>query len=119
VERATGVDLDLARVHTGGTVDAAADALGAKAFSVGRDVHVASAHYQPHTAAGNWLLAHELTHVAQQRAVDAPSGALEIRPVNDSFERAADTVASGARLAGGVQPIAPAVQRLVSEYQSK
>jgi hypothetical protein len=119
VERATGVDLEQARVHTGVTVDEAASALGAKAFSVGRDVHVASSHYQPDTAAGDWLLRHELTHVAQQGAADARSGALEVRPADDSFERAADTVASGPRSAGGVQHIAPAVQRLVSQKETK
>src|SRR4030095_13671763 len=72
VEQATGADLSDGRGHTGDHVDAAASSLGARAFTVGRDVHVASDHYRPGTSSGDWLLAHELTHVAQQRSADGP-----------------------------------------------
>jgi hypothetical protein len=49
------------RIHT----DAVATALGALAFTVGRDVVFAPGRYAPGTAAGDRLLAHELAHVSQ------------------------------------------------------
>ncbi|MBV9880008.1 MAG: DUF4157 domain-containing protein [Gemmatirosa sp.] len=114
-ERATGRDLGGARLHVGGPADAAARAFGAPAFTVGRDVHVDSAHHAPGTPAGDRLVAHELAHVAQQGAGsdDARPGSrsLDVAPADDAAEREADVVAGGGRLAGGVRPTAPAVQR--------
>lgn len=43
------------------------DRLGAKDFTVGTDIHFSSGAYQPHTPAGQKLLAHELSHVVQQQ----------------------------------------------------
>ena len=48
--------------------NAAARAVGARAFTVGRDIVFAAGEYAPHTQAGRRLLAHELTHVLQQGA---------------------------------------------------
>ncbi len=42
----------------------------AQAFATGRDIYFAAGKYQPHTTAGKWLLAHELTHTIQQGAVN-------------------------------------------------
>jgi hypothetical protein len=47
--------------------------LGAQAFTSGANIHFASGAYQPHTPAGQKLLAHELTHVVQQK--QGPTGA--------------------------------------------
>jgi len=52
------------RVHVGPHVAA----LGAVAYTQGSDVHFAPGQYDPHTARGRQILAHELTHVVQQRA---------------------------------------------------
>jgi hypothetical protein len=41
--------------------------IGARAFTSGSDIHFASGAYQPHTPAGQKLLAYELTHVVQQK----------------------------------------------------
>jgi hypothetical protein len=54
------------RVHDDARADAAARALDARAYTLGRQVVVRSGAYAPGTAAGDWLLAHELTHVEQQ-----------------------------------------------------
>jgi len=119
VERATGANLSDARVRTGSAVDAAARAFGADAFTVGRDIHVASTHYRPGTPAGDRLLAHELTHVVQQGAVDARgAGALGVRPADDTAEHAAHAVASHATVPGGGPRVAPAVQRQVSQKET-
>src|ERR1017187_9049566 len=46
----------------------------ARSFTHESDIYVAPGHYEPHTGAGQQLLAHELTHVVQQRqgGVDSP-----------------------------------------------
>lgn len=65
-----GHDLGDVRVHAGTTADNAARSLGAKAFTVGRDVAFRSGEYRPRMADGKRLLAHELTHVLQQHGGD-------------------------------------------------
>lgn len=54
------------RVHTGSDADRLAQSLNARAFTTGSDVFFAGGEYRPRTAAGQQLLAHELTHVVQQ-----------------------------------------------------
>jgi len=55
-----------ARIHTGAAAASAAARLEAAAFTVGDDIMFGAGRYQPHTAAGQHLLAHEAVHVAQQ-----------------------------------------------------
>ncbi|WP_291297122.1 DUF4157 domain-containing protein [Elioraea sp.] len=55
-----------ARIHRGAGADRAARSVGARAFTVGRDIVFADGHYAPETPSGRALLAHELVHVAQQ-----------------------------------------------------
>ena len=57
-----------ARIHTGPAAATTATALGADAFTIGRDVFFARGKFDPGTARGRALLAHELTHVRQQTA---------------------------------------------------
>jgi ribosomal protein S18 acetylase RimI-like enzyme len=52
------------RVH----VDPEASRIGALAFTVGSSIYFANGQYRPETMQGQRLLAHELTHVLQQRA---------------------------------------------------
>jgi hypothetical protein len=66
MEDAFGADFSAVRVHTGASVDIAAEGLQADAFTLGRDVYVRRALYEPGTPAGDRLLAHELTHTLQQ-----------------------------------------------------
>ncbi|MGH2368302.1 MAG: DUF4157 domain-containing protein, partial [Chloroflexota bacterium] len=56
------------RVHTGAPAAASAHAVGAVAYTVGRDVVFGAGQYQPGTDSGQQLLAHELAHVVQQGA---------------------------------------------------
>jgi hypothetical protein len=62
-----GANFSDVRVHTGPHAAAAARALKARAFTTGRDVVFGAGEYAPHARAGGELLAHELTHVIQQR----------------------------------------------------
>lgn len=66
VEPRLGRSLDDVRVHQGGAADAGARSVGARAFTVGRDIVFADGEYAPHTHPGRELLVHELVHVAQQ-----------------------------------------------------
>jgi len=74
------------RFHTSGRAADAAEALGAKAFTIGHDVAFASGRFAPETREGRRLIAHELTHVAQQEAEgprlqrDGEEGEEELEP---------------------------------------
>ncbi|HKE48697.1 MAG TPA: DUF4157 domain-containing protein, partial [Rhodanobacteraceae bacterium] len=57
---------DDVRVHTDAPAAAAAQALGAEAFTAGRDIYFAAGRYAPDTHDGKHLLAHELAHTVQQ-----------------------------------------------------
>lgn len=59
---------DDVRVHTGPRADAAARAVGALAYTSGRDIVFRAGQYAPASPDGRRLLAHELTHVLQQRS---------------------------------------------------
>ncbi|VVJ17659.1 Uncharacterised protein [Amycolatopsis camponoti] len=63
-----GPDFGSVRVHTGPGAERAARSLSAAAYTVGDDVVFGAGQYQPDTPAGRSLIAHELTHVLQQRA---------------------------------------------------
>ncbi|SHH71312.1 DUF4157 domain-containing protein [Massilia sp. CF038] len=61
-----GHDFGHVRVHTSALAARSAQAMGAAAYTVGRDVVFGAGRYAPHTASGKQLLAHELSHVIQQ-----------------------------------------------------
>ncbi len=61
-----------------------AQELNARAFTVGNTIAFNKGEYQPGTAAGRHLLAHELTHVVQQGAAPASGG----QPVARSIQQA-------------------------------
>lgn len=65
-ESRLGAPLGAVRVHTGAQAAAWSEQLGARAFTLGRDVYFGAGEYQPGSLAGRRLLAHELTHVLQQ-----------------------------------------------------
>ncbi|MCK5230200.1 MAG: DUF4157 domain-containing protein [Desulfobulbaceae bacterium] len=64
-----GVDFSDVRIHTGQESVQLNRALGARAFTYGRDVFFNQSNYDPYSAADKQLLAHELTHVVQQGGV--------------------------------------------------
>jgi Domain of unknown function (DUF4157) len=89
-----GDPLDDVRVHTDPTADALARSVSARAFTTGQDVYFAAGEYRPGTPDGDSLLAHELTHVAQQRGAPS-SGPLTVSEPGDALETEADAVARG------------------------
>jgi len=65
-EEALGWDFSGVRLHTGTTAMQAADSVGAKAFTMGRDIVFGNKVDNPESSSHRWLLAHELAHVVQQ-----------------------------------------------------
>lgn len=61
-----GYDFSGVRVHTGNDAAESAQAVNARAYTVGRDVVFNAGEYRPGTGEGRRLLAHELAHVVQQ-----------------------------------------------------
>ena len=85
-------DLSDVRVHTDDTADKLNHAVSARAFATGTDVYFARGEYNPGSADGDRLIAHELAHVVQQRGA-AAAGPLTVSQPGDAMEREADDVA--------------------------
>ncbi len=108
-----GASFDDVRVHRGTAAEEAASSVDARAFTVGRDVVFGAGAYEPGSESGRQTLAHELTHVTQQRGGSA--GALQpdslvVGDPGDRFEREAEAAAAG--IGGPVsQTAGPAIQR--------
>lgn len=72
MQRRFGHDFSAVRVHADEAAAGSALALDAQAYTTGRDIVFAPGRYDPASASGRRLLAHELTHVVQQGAAPAP-----------------------------------------------
>ncbi len=94
LEPALGHDFSRVQVHVDGAAVASAAAVGARAYTVARHVVLGSDRDLRDSTSGRWLLAHELTHVAQQAGASTqiPSR-LFIGPPNDAAEAEARAVA--------------------------
>lgn len=80
------------RLHTDGLAARAANAANAAAYTSGTHITFARGQFEPETQRGRALLAHELTHVAQQRRGDP--GAPQ-RRVMDGYEAIEDRLSYG------------------------
>ncbi len=74
-----GHDFSNVRVHDGAAAARSARDLGARAYTVDRNVVFGSGEYDPRSLRGRALLAHELTHVVQQGSARR----LSVRPGHD------------------------------------
>ena len=93
MEARMGHDFGDVRVHTGDAADASARSVSAHAYTVGSDIVFQRGAYDPGSTAGRTMLAHELTHVVQQRTgpVDGTStgDGVRVSDPSDRFEQAA------------------------------
>jgi Domain of unknown function (DUF4157) len=108
-----GQDFSDVRVHSGAEADVSAKAVDAHAYTVGSSVVFANGQYDPSSPAGQRTLAHELTHVVQQRSgpVDGTPtpGGIRVSNPSDRFEREAESNADRVMAQPPVQTLA--VQR--------
>jgi hypothetical protein len=89
-----GTDFGGVRVHTDGQAAASAGAVNAHAYTVGNDIVFGGGGYDPASPTGQRTIAHELTHVVQQRSgpVDGTpaAGGIQLSNPADRFEQAAE-----------------------------
>ncbi|NKE70353.1 eCIS core domain-containing protein [Candidatus Manganitrophus noduliformans] len=78
MESRFGHDFSGVRVHADAKASDSARQIEALAYTAGRDIVFAAGRYEPATAAGRHLLAHELAHVVQQTG--GGSGAIQRQP---------------------------------------
>jgi hypothetical protein len=103
MEDAMGEDFSGVRVHTDADADSLSRSVKAKAFTTGQDIFFRSGEYQPGSGEGDKLLAHELTHVVQQRGAP-PAQKLEVSDPGDASERQASAVADRVTAPSGAGP---------------
>ncbi|HZM81086.1 MAG TPA: DUF4157 domain-containing protein [Candidatus Limnocylindrales bacterium] len=123
MEERLGADFSDVRVHTDGAAHESAKSVNAQAYTVGSHIVFQRDRFDPSTPDGQVMLAHELTHVMQQRSgpvegTDRGDGVRVSHP-SDRFER--DAVANAERVmstppAAAAEP-APAVQRSTDEHE--
>ncbi|HEX8693771.1 MAG TPA: DUF4157 domain-containing protein [Longimicrobium sp.] len=92
LERGFGASFAGVRVHTDERAARLSRELGARAFTVGRDVAFGAGEYRPGTLPGDALIAHELAHTVQQSGGGLTPAAGESR----ELEAEADAAAAGA-----------------------
>ncbi len=122
MESRLGHDFGDVRVHTDARAHDSARAVNAHAYTVGSNVVFQRDKYDPSSTEGKTMLAHELTHVVQQRSgpVDGTptGGGVQVSDPSDRFEREAAANADRAMSAPAptaVSPAGPAVQRQADE----
>jgi hypothetical protein len=96
MEASFGADFSDVRVHSGGSAAASAQAMDAHAYTVGSEIVLGDGQ-TPGSPTHERTLAHELSHVVQQRSgpVDGTpaAGGISVSDPADRFERAAETTA--------------------------
>jgi hypothetical protein len=84
MEQRFGADFSAVRVHANPRSDELCRRISARAFTYQNHIHFASNEYQPASAQGKHLLAHELTHTLQQGAASMDSYGPNILPKHKS-----------------------------------
>jgi hypothetical protein len=87
-----GHDFSKVRVHTDARAAEAALSIDARAFTSDRGIVFGAGEYAPQTLSGRRLVAHELTHVVQQKTSVHLDG--NVSEAGDPYERQADEVAN-------------------------
>ncbi|MFF8500687.1 DUF4157 domain-containing protein [Streptomyces anulatus] len=138
MENRMGADFSDVRVHHDSAAHESAKGVGAHAYTVGNNVVFQRDAYDPGSPQGRTTLAHELTHVIQQRngpveGTEAPGG-IRVSDPSDRFEREAvanadrvlsdpapETTPAPATVApvSAPAPTASAVQRAATEDEDE
>ena len=106
MEQRLNQDFSDVRVHTDDAAHASAAAVHAHAYTVGSNVVFQRDRYDPGSTEGRTMLAHELTHVIQQRSgpVDGTpiGGGVRVSDPSDRFE--VEAAANAERVMSGPAP---------------
>jgi Domain of unknown function (DUF4157) len=128
MEARLGHDFTNVRVHDDSAAAASASAVNAHAYTVGSNVVFQRDKFDPSTPEGKTTLAHELTHVVQQRSgpVDGTSapGGIKISDPGDRYER--EAAANADRVMAAPPPVqtaavssgGPSLQRHATEEEA-
>jgi hypothetical protein len=98
MESRFGHDFSHVRVHTDSRAAESARAVGALAYTVGQDVVFGAGRFSAQSIEGKRLLAHELTHVVQQKT--ARTSALFLQRAPDEKQTRQDVVVVGEGVEG-------------------
>jgi hypothetical protein len=117
-----GVALAGVRVHDHPAAGAAARAMGAEAYALGRDVAFAPGRYDARSPSGLLLLGHELAHVAQTRSGPSRAGGSPAGPsvggrddpAERDAERMTEAALTGARALPGAATEAGVIRRFAA-----
>ncbi|GGK23226.1 hypothetical protein GCM10010124_14680 [Pilimelia terevasa] len=124
MEERLGHDFGDVRVHTDGRAADSARAVHAQAYTVGSEIVFGAGRYDPGSDPGRHVLAHELTHVVQQRGgpvEGTPTGdGVAVSDPGDRFER--EAAATADRVMATAAPVpageaGPQVQREAEEKE--
>lgn len=116
--RKLGDDFSDVRVHTDDESDALNRTVRAEAFTTGKDVFFRAGKYDPASNEGRKLIAHELTHVVQQRG-SSPAAELTVSDPGDASERQASSVADKVAAPTPAPLPAPALARAEAEDEEE
>lgn len=90
MEGAFAADFSHVRIHTDDRAARLSRSLGAEAFTFGNEIFFGESRFEPSSQSGKRLIAHELTHILQQRATlrqisRQASGRTALQCVNDNL----------------------------------
>lgn len=121
MEARLGHDFGDVRVHTDDQAHESARSVNAHAYTVGSHIVFQRSRYDPGSQEGQTMLAHELTHVVQQRSgpVDGTpaAGGIRVSDPSDRFEREAAATAEQAMAEPAVAAAPAMLQRQEAEEE--
>jgi hypothetical protein len=104
MESRFGQDFGDVQIHTDSAAADAAKQIQAQAFTTERDIYFGQGRYQPKTTAGQKLLAHELTHVVQQKPGARTNADWSISSPQDASEQEAEAISEQIITASNISP---------------
>lgn len=104
-------DFSHVRVHTDATASQSALMLNARAYTVGTDIVFGAGEYEPHTADGRKLLAHELSHVVQQSGASHQTATASPATAEQEAGRLSHAIESSASVRVSARAPVGAIQR--------
>ncbi len=113
-----GRDFSNVRVHADARAAESAQAVSARAYTVGNHIVFGPGRYDSQSLAGRKLLAHELTHTIQQHGMRGWfGGKLEVGGANDFYEQQADWTVERV-MQGSVAPISASSLNTMGQLQT-